>query len=380
MIDTKPGAQVVRAAVFRGVDKPLAVEQITLDPPEPTEVLVRMKAVGLCHSEQHSLKGELPVGMTPIVLGHEGAGIVEAVGSDVHGIDVGDHVALLWRPICKQCKPCKRGEHHRCELGNDMNRGPQFNGTYRRRDASGALVGSFGMTGAFAEKTVVDQASVIVVDRDVPFDVVALTSCSAAGGYGAVINATTVKAGDTVLIIGAGGQGGVAIQTARMVGAGRVIVADRHQRRLNHASGLGATDTILVKADGELTGKVFELTAGQGVDHAIVCAGSVDALTQAYRSTRAGGSVVLSGIPPLTAQSIPLFPIEVLGGNGKTLVGSQYGAISPLAGIPQVLDQYRSRKLRIKELITRYYSLDEVAKGYDDLAAGEHGRGLVRFD
>lgn len=380
MTDIKPGAQVVRAAVFRGVDVPLAVEKITLDPPEPTEVLIRMKAVGLCHTEQHALLGEMPVGMTPIVLGHEGAGIVEAVGADVCNIDIGDHVALLWRPVCKQCEPCQRGEHHRCKSGEQINLGPQFNGTYRRHDASGASVGSFCLTGAFAEKTVVDQASVVVVDRDVPFDVVALTSCCVSGGYGAVVNATNIKAGDSILIIGAGGQGCVAIQAARIVGATRVIAADRHPGRLDQAREMGATDTILVTAEETLAREVFDLTAGQGVDHAIACAGSVDALTQAYRSTKVGGSVVLSGIPPLTAKTIPLLPIEVLGGNGKTLVGSQYGAISPLVGIPQVLDQYRSGKLRIGELITRSYSLDEVAKGYDDLAAGGNGRGLVRFN
>jgi len=380
MGDTKHDTQTVRAVVFRGVGTPLAVENITLDPPAPTEVLVRMKAVGLCHTEQHVIKGELPVGMTPIVLGHEGAGVVEALGPDVRGISVGDHVALLWKPVCKRCEPCQRGEHHRCDPGQDVNTGLQFNGTYRRHDASGAPVGSLCMTGAFAEKTVVDQASVVVVDRDIPFEVAALASCSAVGGYGAVTNATTVKDGDTVLIIGAGGQGSVAIQAARMAGATRVIVADHHQRRLDQAPGMGASDTVLVTAEGELAGKVLELTGGRGVDHAVVCAGSVDALTQAYRSARAGGSVVLSGIPPFAAKNIPLLPLEVLRGNGKTLVGSQYGAISQLVGIPQILDHSRHGKLRIKEIITRSYGLDEVSRGYDDLAAGEPGRGLLRFD
>ncbi|OAL43322.1 alcohol dehydrogenase class III family [Pyrenochaeta sp. DS3sAY3a] len=380
MANKKDDAQIVRALVFRGVGEPLAVEQITLDPPESTEILVRMRAVGLCHTEQHVIKGEMPVGMTPMVLGHEGAGIVESVGSDVRGIVVGDHVALLWRPICKQCEPCQRGDHHRCHLGDDMNLGPQFNGSYRRHDASGAVIGSLCMTGAFADKTVVDQASVVVVDRDIPFEVVALASCSAVAGYGAVTHATHVTTGDTVLVIGAGGQGSVAIQAARMAGASRVLVADHHQRKLDLASKLGASETILVTEEGELAAKVASLTKNLGVDHAIVCAGSVDALTQAYRSTKAGGSVVLSGIPPVTATSIPLQPIEVLGGNGKVLMGSQYGALSQFIGIPQVLDHHRCGRLQIQSLITRTYSLEDIAKGYDDLARGEPGRGLLRFD
>lgn len=236
------------------------------------------------------------------------------------------------------------------------------------------------MTGAFADKTVVDQASVVVVDRDIPSEVVALAACSAVAGYGAVTHATNVTTGDTVLVIGAGGQGSVAMQAARMAGASRVLVADRHQRKLDLASTLGASETILVTADGELAAKIASLTNNRGVDHAIVCAGSVDALTQAYRSTKPGGSVVLSGIPPVTATSIPLLPIEVLGGNDKVLMGSQYGAVSQFIGIPQVLDHHCCGNLQIEPLITRIYNLEGVAKGYDDLASGEPGRGLLRFD
>lgn len=373
--------QTVRAAVFRGVDAPLAVETITLDPPQATEVLVRMKVVGLCHTEQHVLRGQLQLGMTPIVLGHEGSGVVEAVGAEVHHVAVGDHVALLWNPACGQCKPCLHGLHHRCVRGGgrQINMGPQLNGTYRRWDASGAKVGAACMLGAFAEKTVVDQASIIVVDRNLPFDAVALSACGVTGGFGAAVHATQVRPGDSVLVIGAGGSGMSAIQAARLAGAARVIAADRHAWKLKAALDFGASDTVLVTTDGELAGKVMQLTEGQGVDHGIVCAGSVDALVQAYRATSVGGAVVLSGIMP-PCEHIPFMPIEVLAGNGKTLVGSSYGGSSPLTGIPEVLRHYRHGRLKIQELISRSYSLDEVASAYEDLAAGRNLRGVIRFD
>jgi NDMA-dependent alcohol dehydrogenase len=372
-------AEIVRAAVFRGVGEPLKVENITLDAPAATEVRVRMKAVGMCHTEQHVMCGELPIGMTPMVLGHEGAGIVEAVGSEVTDIVVGDHVALLWQPACQKCAPCKRGEHHRCEQGPKINLGPQLNGTYRRWDSTGEAVGALCMVGAFAEKTVVDQASVVVVDRDLPFDAVALCSCGVACGFGAMAHGAKVQTGETVLVVGAGGSGLSAVQAAAIAGASKIIVADLHQWKLECAQTFGATDIVLVGGEGDITGKVLALTEGVGVDHAVVCVGSAEVLAEAFRATKVGGSVVLSGIPPVTTSHIPLHPLEVLGGNGKTLTGSLYGAISPLVGIPEVLDKYRKGVLKIDEIITRSYSLDEVGDGYADLAAGENLRGLVRF-
>lgn len=372
-------AETVKAAVFRGVGEPLKVESITLDAPAATEVRVRMMAVGMCHTEQHVLRGELPIGMTPMVLGHEGAGIVEAVGSAVTRIAVGDHVALLWQPACGRCAPCQRGEHHRCEQGPRINLGPQLDGTFRRRDSTGAPVGAMCMVGAFAEKTVVDQASVVVVDRDLPFEAVALSACGVTCGFGAVTHGAKVQRGETVLVVGAGGSGLSAVQAASLAGAGKIVVADLHEWKLQLARTFGATDTVLVGAEGDITGKVLALTQGLGVDHAVVCAGSAEALAEAFRATRVGGSVVLSGIPPATTPHIPLHPLEVLVGNGKTLAGSVYGSISPLVGIPDVLRRYRHGGLKIEELITRSYTLEEVGKGYADLAAGENLRGLLRF-
>ncbi|MDQ1178622.1 alcohol dehydrogenase catalytic domain-containing protein [Rhodococcus sp. SORGH_AS_0301] len=357
------------------------MEYIELDPPSATEVMVEVRAVGVCHTEQHAILGELPVGMTPMVLGHEGAGVVTEVGSAISDVAVGDHVAFLWQPACGACEFCVRGEHHRCQEGRRIFDGPQFDGTYRRRDAAGATVGSLCMVGAFAEQTVVDRASIVVVDRDLPFDVVALASCSVVGGHGAVANAAEVQPGDDVLVVGAGGQGSAAVQAANAAGARRVIVADHHGNKLDAALGFGATILIPIESDDELAAHVLAITAGRGVDHAIVCTGSVDGLVQAYRATRVGGAVVQSGItPPTASQHIPLMPIEILNGNGKNLVGSKYGGASPITGIPHVLNLYRRGVLNIEGLVTRTYTLDQVADAYDDLAAGKLVRGLVKID
>lgn len=370
----------VRAVVFRGTQEPLQVETITLDPPKATEVQVRIKAVGLCHTEQHFLKGELPVGMTPMVIGHEASGIVEAVGTDVTDVSIGDHVALLWRPACMTCEPCLSGHHHRCELGARINLGPQRDGTYRRHDAADQDVGAVCMIGAFAERAVVDRASLVVVDRDIPFDVVALASCSVCGGFGAAAHATHIEVGDAVLVVGAGGSGLAAVQAAKLAGAGQIIVADRFAWKLQKAIELGATHTILVEADGTMPADVFAMTGGRGVDHAIVCAPSPQALAEAFRSTVSGGSVVLSALTPLKDSIIPLGAMELQHGNGTTLMGASYGGSSQVLAIPKVLALWKKGSLNIQDLITRRYSLDEVAQGYRDLEAGEILRGVVEFD
>ncbi|MFI5778630.1 zinc-binding dehydrogenase [Nocardia sp. NPDC051570] len=372
-------SESVRAAVFRGVDAPLAVERITLDPPGPTEVRVRMAAVGLCHTELHVLRGEQAVGMTPMVLGHEGAGIVEAVGDRVHDIVVGDHVALTWLPACGRCSACAKGNHHRCVESSRITAGPQLDGTYRRRDRTGAEVGGFCLVGAFAEQTVVDQASVVVVDRGLPFEVVALAACGVPGGFGAVTHAAGVRPGDSVLVIGAGGTGMSAIQAARLSGAGRIIAADVQEWKLAQAERFGATDTVVVRAPDELAHQVVELTGGTGVDYAFVCVGADDALPQAIRATAKGGTIVITGLIPSSVDRISVAPIELQRGQ-KTVIGSAYGSISQRVGIPEVLRHYESGRLDIAGLVSRSYRLDDIATAYEDLAAGRNLRGMLRFD
>ena len=173
------------AALFREVGSPLSVERIKLDPPQPTEILVRLAAVGLCRTDYHVMRGERRVAMRPMVLGHEGAGIVEQIGAAVSGIEIGDHVVLTFIPGCGRCHWCAQGLHHLCAEGPRITQGPQLDGSYRRRDSGGAEVGAFCMVGAFSERTVVDQASVVVIDRAIPLDLAALVACGVPAGVGA---------------------------------------------------------------------------------------------------------------------------------------------------------------------------------------------------
>ena len=210
---------ITQAAVFRAVGAPLSIEPITLDPPRATEVQVKVKAVGLCRTDLHVMRGERRVAMAPMVLGHEAAGLVEAVGGAVTGLKPGDHVVLTFIPGCGRCRWCARGLHHLCAEGPRITQGPQLDGSYRRRDAHGHDVGAFCMIGGFAERTVVDQASVLAIDEDVPLDHAALVACGVPAGVGAARNRAKVKPGDSVLVVGCGGDGMNVVQGARLCGA-----------------------------------------------------------------------------------------------------------------------------------------------------------------
>jgi len=237
------------AAVFRAVGAPLSIERIALDPPGPTEVLVRVGAVGLCRTDYHVMRGERRVAMAPMVLGHEAAGVVEEVGSAVAGIKRGDHVVLTFIPGCGKCRWCLKGLHHLCAEGPRITQGPQLDGSYRRRDADGAAVGAFCMIGAFAERTVVDQASVVVVDGDIPLTHASLIACGVPAGVGAARNRAKVKRGDSVLVVGCGGDGINVVQGARLCGAGKIIAADIVDRKLAWAREFGATHTASMPAE-----------------------------------------------------------------------------------------------------------------------------------
>jgi alcohol dehydrogenase/S-(hydroxymethyl)glutathione dehydrogenase/alcohol dehydrogenase len=218
------------AALFREVGRPLSIEPITLAPPQPTEVRVRIAAVGLCRTDYHVMRGERRVAMRPMVLGHEAAGVVEETGTAVSGIAAGDHVVLTFIPGCGTCHWCREGLHHLCAAGPRITQGPQFDGTYRRRDRDGADVGAFCMVGAFAERTVVDQASVVVIDRDVPLDLASLVACGVPAGVGAARHRARVRPGDSVLVVGCGGDGMNVVQGARLCGATTIIAATSFPR------------------------------------------------------------------------------------------------------------------------------------------------------
>ncbi len=367
-----------RAAVFREVGAPVGIERITLDPPAPTEVLVRIAAVGLCRTDYHVMRGERRVAMRPMVLGHEAAGIVEQAGDAVTGIKRGDHVVLTFIPACGKCHWCRQGLHHLCAEGPRITQGPQLDGTYRRRDAAGAAVGAFCMIGAFAEAAVVDQASVVVIDKDIPFDLASLVACGVPAGVGAARQRARVRPGESVLVVGCGGDGMNVVQGARLCGAATIIAADIVPAKLDWARQFGATHGV--NAQGEaLTRAVLELTEGVGVNHAFVCIDPPSTLLPAFRATAKAGNVVVTALTPDTVASIPVPPLELFV-TQKAIMGAVYGFASPRLQIPELLALYRTGKLRLRELITRSYRLDEINQAYADLDAGKNLRGVVVFD
>jgi NDMA-dependent alcohol dehydrogenase len=366
------------AAVFRDIGRPLSIEPITLDSPGPTEVLVRVAAVGLCRTDYHVMRGERRVGMRPMVLGHEAAGEVESVGMQVTGISPGDHVVLTFIPGCGTCRWCRKGLHHLCAEGPRITQGPQLDGTYRRRDRSGVAVGAFCMIGAFAERTVVDQASVIVIDKDIPLDLASLVACGVPAGVGAARHRARVKPGESVLVVGCGGDGMNVVQGARLCGASKIIAADIVPAKLEWAREFGATDGVNARGEA-LTRAVLELTEGVGVDHAFVCIDPPETLVPAFRATAKAGNVVVTALTPDTVGDIKIPPLELFV-TQKAIMGAVYGFASPRLQIPELLGLYRTGALKLRELVTRTYRLDEIDQGYADLAAGLNLRGVVVFE
>jgi NDMA-dependent alcohol dehydrogenase len=366
-----------RAALFRTIGAPLSIETIALDPPKPTEVLVRIAAVGLCRTDLHVMRGERRVAMQPMVLGHEAAGVVEATGPAVEGIAPGDHVVLTFIPGCGACRWCAQGLHHLCAEGPRITQGPQLDGSYRRRDAHGEDVGAFCMIGGFAERTVVDRASVIVIDKDIPLDLAALVACGVPAGVGAARHRANVKAGDSVLVVGCGGDGMNVVQGARLCGATTIIAADIAPYKRELALSFGATHTI--DAQGEaLTRAVHALTDGVGVNHAFVCIDPATTLLPAFRATQKAGNIVVTAITPDTVKQIDVPPLELFA-TQKAIMGAVYGFMSPRLQIPELLRLYRTGDLKLRELITRTYALDDINQGYADLEAGKNLRGVVVF-
>ncbi|HTQ81645.1 MAG TPA: Zn-dependent alcohol dehydrogenase [Pseudolabrys sp.] len=366
------------AALFRQAGAPLSIESIVLDPPRQTEVLVRIAAVGLCRTDYHVMRGERRVAMTPMVLGHEAAGVVEDVGAKVQSVARGDHVVLTFIPACGVCRWCRHGLHHLCAEGPRITQGPQLDGSYRRRDRSGADIGAFCMIGAFAERAVVDQASVVVIDKDIPLDLASLVACGVPAGVGAARYRAKVKPGDSVLVVGCGGDGMNVVQGARLCGAAKIIAVDIVPAKLGWAREFGATDTV--NAQGEaLTRAVLQLTDGVGVNHAFVCIDPPATLLPAFRATAKAGNVVVTALTPDTVADIKIPPLELFV-TQKAIMGAVYGFASPKLQIPELLGLYRQGSLNLRRLITQTYRLEDINRGYADLDAGKNLRGVVVFE
>jgi NDMA-dependent alcohol dehydrogenase len=367
-----------RAAVSYEPGKPLVIEDLEIDAPRAGEVLVRMAAVGLCHSDYHVMAGDRPVGMRPMVLGHEGAGIVQAVGTGVTRIQPGDHVVLTFIPSCGRCRWCLSGMAHSCVLSAHIAKGPQIDGTFRLRNKAGEPVGQFCLLGAFSQYAVVNQDSVCVIDKSYRLEVACLTGCGVVGGFGAAVNRARVRPGSSVLVIGVGGVGINVIQGARLSGATTIIAVDVFDQKLTWARAFGATHAIHAN-ETDVVARVMEITGGSGVDFAFEVISSPDTIGQAFAATAKMGVVVVLGLTPALVESLPISPLHLVLFQ-KTLMGSLYGTSNAHVEIPRLLSLYAQGQIKLDELVTRTYWLDEINQGYADMLAGKNIRGVLRFD
>jgi len=361
----------VKAVVLREVRGPLAVEDVDLSEPREHEVLVRVRAAGICHSDWHLVTGASPHPL-PVVPGHEGAGVVERVGEKVSRVAPGDHVILNQAPACGRCYCCTRGTPNLCEdYATYMWRGTLLDGTTRMA-ANGEPIHHFSCVSCFAEHAVVPDVGCVRIDRDVPFDVAALVGCAVTTGVGAVLETAKVTPGETVAVFGVGGVGGSAVLGARLAKAASIVAIDTTAAKLEFGRDLGATDTLLYEPG---ISRRIEGLLGRGVDVAIEASGGPGAQETAIECVRPGGRAVLVGIVP-KGHEAPFFP-ERMTRQEKAVVGSYLGTSIPERDFPRYLDLYENGELDIERLLRRRYTLAQTQQAYDDLLAGAPGRGVI---
>jgi Zn-dependent alcohol dehydrogenase len=366
--------RAVRAAVLREPDGPVTVEDVRLDPPGRAEVLVRVEAAGVCHTDQHYMSGDL-VCPLPVVVGHEGAGTIEAVGPDVTRFRPGQRVCLLWRPRCGECDYCVTGAPTMCERAAvQAASGGLLDGTSRLHLAGGGDLHHLLGASCFAQYAVVSERAVVAVPDGVPAEIAAVAGCAVITGVGAVLNAVGPCAGRSLAVFGAGGVGLSAVLGARLAGAHPIIAVDVVPARLALATDLGATAVVDASAVADVPAELHRL-APRGLDHAVEAVGRPDTLAQAFAALRPRGQLVAVGLAHReTALSVPL---NQLVQREKRIVGSLYGSANPVVDLPRLFGLYRSGRLPLDALLGRRYPLAEIEAAYADLRAGVPGRGVV---
>lgn len=366
----------IRAAVLRELPGKWTIEDLTLSAPKPGEVLVKVMAAGLCHSDDHHRSNDLPLPNLPAVVGHEGAGVIVALGEGVTDLEVGDHIVCSFIPSCGKCKWCSLGMQNLCDYGRFILEGTQIDGTFRIKDADGKDVSTAVLLGTFSNFQIMDQTSVIKIDKDVPFEVACLVACGVPTGVGSARNMANVQFGDIVVVVGIGGIGINAVQGAAIAGAQRVIAVDPIEYKRKRALEFGATDAVATIAEAEQLAK--SLTNGQGADSAIVTVGVItgEVVAQSFSTIRKGGTLVVTALGNHAEElsGINLFELAMMQ---KRIQGNVYGGWSPRVAVPILLDMYKNKKLKLDELITRKYKIDEINEAYDDMRNGKNVRGVI---
>jgi NDMA-dependent alcohol dehydrogenase len=371
-----------RGAIMRSAPGKWEVVDLVSDDPRPGELQVKLAASGMCHSDDHVATGDIPVATYPMCGGHEGAGVVTAVGPNTKGFTEGDHVVFSFLPACGKCRWCASGLSYLCDLGAGLLVGARFDDpeSFRISTPDGTPVGQMCGIGTFAEVTTVHVESAVKIPDDIPLDVACLTGCSVGTGWGSSVTAAKVEPGETVIVMGIGGIGSNAVQGAAYAGASRVIAVDPVAFKREKAQEFGATDTF--ESIEEAADFARSITNGQGADKAIVTVGVTTGqhVAQAFSAVRKAGVVVVTGLGDITdATGIPI-SVGELTLFAKEIKGAMFGDSNPHTDILKMLRLYQEGHLKLEEQVTQRYTLDEVNQGYEDMHAGKNIRGVIVHD
>jgi len=362
----------MRAAVLYGYNEPFKVEPVELQAPQQGEVLVRLAASGVCHSDLSIQRGIVPM-RPPIIIGHEGAGVVEAVGPGVTSTRPGDHVVLTWLYSCGHCRDCSRGRPHLCDTAaKSTMTGAMYDGTTRFRIGATEIR---HWVGSFAEFTVLPEQATVPIRKDVPLDIASLLGCGVMTGIGAAMNTAKVEPGDEVAVYGCGGVGLNVIQGAALCGAEKIIAVDLIDNKLQMAQQFGATH-VINPGNGDPVEQIKALTGGRGVDYVFEVIGNVTVMQAGFSALRSGGKLVIVGVPQATAQ-LALPAIAFL--QEKGVIGSFYGSPRFRYDIPRILDLYVAKKLKLDELVSRRLTLDQINTAMELMEQGDVARSVLVY-
>lgn len=367
----------IRAALLTEQPGKWHVEDVDLDPPKEFEVLVELKASGLCHSDDHVASGDIPCQHLPYNGGHEGAGVVLDVGPGVRAVAPGDHIVTSFIPGCGRCRWCASGMQNLCDLGVILGLGAQIDGTYRKH-FEGQDIAQASFTGTFSTHTVMPEWGCIKIPKHIPLTSAALLGCAVPTGWGSAVNAAATTPGDVIIVVGVGGIGLSAVQGAAHAGATRVIAVDPVEFKRELALQVGATDAVASIEEG--TELARSITNGQGADATILAVGVLtsELVGAASDSIRKAGTVVVTAVGKATETGIPVNLVH-FAMYQKRIQGVLYGMMSPSKDVPRLLAMYERGQLKLDEMVTRTYALDEINQGYADLHAGTNLRGVIVF-
>lgn len=367
-------AQRAKAVVCREINQPVVVEEIEVESPRRGEVMIKLAACGVCHSDYSVTTGTIPF-PPPVVLGHEGAGIVVEVGEGTTGIAVGDAVVSSFVSMCGKCRYCQTGRPQLCDQAAKAAY-TLPDGTVRTKDRQGNPLNVFSGCGVMAEYATLHTDNVVKIDRDIPLDRAALVSCGVMTGVGAVVNTARVSPGSIAVVFGCGGVGLNAIQGCAIAGAAMIVAVDTADAKLEMARQFGATHVMNAKAEENVVKALRKLTGG-GADYAFECVGYGEVAAQAYGCLRKGGTAVVVGVA--SQKDNTTVRTASLTFEEKTLTGSYFGSARPREDFPRLLALYRNKRLKLDELITRTYTIGEAPQAFADLASGKNARGVIVF-